>query len=207
MAIITGPLFLLEAHGSLGDVLTYARIGRTNYTKVHFTPANPRSDAQVRRRVMTKFLTQFWSLYNAAFEENFAELGENWNLSKYHAYLKWNSMRWTADEMPNIFWPIKKTVVFTKTGFTATRSGRLWTIVLTGSVPGAVHLCARIQATTNPAHTWNNLKTIVILKPPSDMGGGNWQYNGTWLAPNDFTFYFGAKIGTLYGATSQAVWP
>ncbi len=207
MAIITGPLFSLEAHGSLGDVITYARIGRTNYSKIHFSPANPRSDGQVRRRVMTKFITQLWGMFTEDLMENFAELGENWNLSRYHAYLKWNSIRWTADEMPNVYWPIGKTETFTKTVFTATRSGILWTIVLTGSKTGSAHLCARFQATTSPAQVWNNLKTILILGPPSSVGGGNFEYRGTWLAPDPGTFYFGAKVGGMNGDVTQAVWP
>ena len=207
MAVLTGPLFSLEAHGSLGDVITYARIGRTNYSKAHFTPANPQSDKQIRRRVMTGWLTKTWAGLSDLEKSNFNDMATSWNLSPYHAWLKWNSIRWTTDEIPNTSWPIAHSTWFTKFAFTATPNGRLWTINLTGSALFAPQLCARIQASNNPAQTWNNLKTIVILGPPTLLFGDWWRYIGTWLAPDDSTFYFGAKIGITTGALSQAIWP
>ena len=102
MVKLTSPCMSIDARGTLGNVLTFAKTGKVNYAKKHFSPANPRSNAQVGIRAMTKFLTQIWSSLTTAQKESFAQLAEQLQLSNYHAFLKHNSRRWADGFMPTV---------------------------------------------------------------------------------------------------------
>ena len=201
MAIITGPLFSLEAHGSLGDVLTYARLGRTNYTKVHFTPANPRSQKQVVRRLMTGWLTQTWSALSDSEKANFNSMATSWNLSPYHAWLKFNSQRWTSNLMPAKLLPTGFDFTPNVMIFNPTQAGNIWTIniVVTAHARGIFSL--RLQAMPGPAPIWNNDYTVAF-KGPAVLTGPFWAFSFQWTAPDDSMLYFRLKIGSSYGESS-----
>ncbi len=201
MAIITGPLFSLEAHGSLGDVITYARLGRTNYSKVHFTPANPQSDKQIRRRVMTKWLTQTWSSLSDSEKANFNGMAASWNLSPYHAWLQFNSRRWTSNEMPVKLWPIEHDISIFVFEFTATQNGNLWTIYVKSFLSGPILWSLRLQSLPTSDPTWYDNKTVHIAGPAT-VDGSYDIFSFVWAAPDTDMRYFSIKIGSSYGGCS-----
>ena len=203
MAIIIGPLFSLEAHGSLGDVITYARLGRTNYSKIHFTPANPQSDKQIRRRVMTGWLTQTWSVLTESEKANFNDMATSWNLSPYHAWLKFNSQRWTSNLMPAKSWPLeiyRAGIIFE---FTATQNGNLWTIYVKSLMSSNDVFSLRLQSLPTSDPTWYDNKTVHIAGPPTPDGLYN-IFSFIWAAPDSSMRYFSAKLGSIYGGCSIA---
>ncbi len=201
MAIIIGPLFSLEAHGSLGNVITYARLGRTNYSKVHFTPANPQSDKQTVRRAMTKWLTQTWSSLNDTEKARFNNMAERWNLSPYHAWLKFNSQRWTSNLMPAKAFPAGFTFEPSVYNFSATQNGNLWTIYVRCPPHARGIYSLRVQATTFFDMTWYNNYTVAI-GGPAELDDPNWIFSFVWAAPDTNTRYFKAKLGSYYGDCS-----
>ncbi len=201
MAIIIGPLFSLEAHGSLGDVITYARLGRTNYSKIHFTPANPQSDKQIRRRVMTGWLTRTWSVLTELEKANFNGMAAAWNLSPYHAWLKFNSQRWTTNLMPAKSFPLENNYSPSIASFTANQNGPIWTINLMILGPASDAFSLRLQALTVFGFTWYDNKTMLIDGPVIEAGP--WRnFNITWTAPDSNVRYFRAKLGNDFGAIS-----
>jgi hypothetical protein len=100
MTIVQAPCSSIEAHGTIAKSLTYAKVRRTAYTKAHFTPSNPQSDAQTATRMMRQWLIETWATLTAAEKAAWAALAENYRLSPYHAFLKINCRRWASDILP-----------------------------------------------------------------------------------------------------------
>jgi len=50
MAKVAGPLFSMEASGSISKGITYSRWRGINYVRQWFKPQNPRSELQVAQR-------------------------------------------------------------------------------------------------------------------------------------------------------------
>ena len=201
MVVVSGPLFSLQARGSLGDTITYARLGRTNYSKVHFSPTNPRSDKQIRRRAMTKWLTQTWSGLSTSEKSNFERLGSAWNLSPYHAWLKFNSKRWTSNQMPAKSFPVRFTYSPSMTEFYANQNGNLWTITFRFMGPAPDGFSLRLQSLLTSDPTWYDNKTVAI-SGPAERSGPFGDFNFVWAAPDSNMRWFRAKIGSDYGASS-----
>ena len=201
MVVVSGPLFSLQARGSLGDTITYARLGRTNYSKVHFSPTNPRSDKQIRRRAMTKWLTQTWSGLSTSEKSNFERLGSAWNLSPYHAWLKFNSKRWTSNQMPAKSFPTEFFYAPAFIEFVKMQVGNQW--FLSFKIMGAATLgfALRLQVLPTSDATWYDNKTRAIYGPGITSGPFiNWDF--VWNAPDSNPYWFRAKVGNDWGATT-----
>lgn len=100
MTIVQAPCSSIEAHGTIANTTTYAKLRRTAYTKAHFTPSNPQSDAQTATRLMRQWLITTWATLTAAEKAAWEALAENYRLSPYHAFLKINCRRWASDLLP-----------------------------------------------------------------------------------------------------------
>lgn len=60
MAQVNGPLFSIDAKGSVGKSLTFSKWKGRAVVKVHSEPANPSSLAQERARAAIRILNQIW---------------------------------------------------------------------------------------------------------------------------------------------------
>ena len=58
MVKITGPMMSLDAQGTLGDAITFAKWKGRPYVRQRVIPSNPKTGAQLGRRAMFKFLTK-----------------------------------------------------------------------------------------------------------------------------------------------------
>lgn len=66
MATVKGPLFSLDAAGSIGKTVVFSKWKGRNYVRRHVIPANPRSGLQVGIRSVFKYITQDWANLSAA---------------------------------------------------------------------------------------------------------------------------------------------
>ena len=72
MARTTGPLFSMDASGTVAGAIVFSRWRGRNYVRRHAIPSNPRTPLQTGIRAAFRFLTQWWKSFGDA------ELGE-WN--------------------------------------------------------------------------------------------------------------------------------
>lgn len=94
MALVNGPLFSLDASGTIGDTITFAKWKGRNYVRERVIPSNPKSGAQTGRRCMFKFLTQAWSSIAAGDQATFQDLADDIVASPFNAYLRINMQDW-----------------------------------------------------------------------------------------------------------------
>lgn len=92
---VTGPMFSLEASGTVGGVITASKWKGRAYFRTRVTPANPRSAQQTAQRAMWKFITQIWSHMSAGDQASWDTLGGQRSISPFNAYTKFNQDRWT----------------------------------------------------------------------------------------------------------------
>lgn len=100
MAGVRGPLFGLDASGSIGDAITFSKWKGRAYVRIKATPSNPRSAGQISTRAMMKFLTQNWNAFTDAEKATWDTLAASGNYSPFNAYVKYNMDRWTQFTSP-----------------------------------------------------------------------------------------------------------
>lgn len=100
MASTQAPLFGLDASGSIGGALTYAKWRGRTYVRVKSTPSNPRSPAQKSTRAMMRFLSTIWATLIAADQAAWDTLAAQENYSAFNAFVRYNMNRWTQWQTP-----------------------------------------------------------------------------------------------------------
>lgn len=101
MAGVKGPLFSLDASGSVGDAIVYAKWKGRNYVRRHAIPANPKSVGQVSVRAMLKFLAQFWQSLTAGEQTDWETRAAATNISAFNAFVAYNQERWGRYAFPS----------------------------------------------------------------------------------------------------------
>lgn len=178
----------LEARGTLNDVITYAVLRRTCYSKAYFKPANPKSNAQQGTRAMARYLCQTWKALSTENHAEFQQLAEQWNTSPYHAWLALNSRRWVRHQMPFIH-SIQNPTISARSATTHdTINVRQHSIHSTIQEPDFPPLAIEICFDTEPDFqpTRNNAK--LILGNPTIIED-YFHFYGTWIAPDNKTYY------------------
>ena len=124
MASVKGPLFSLDASGTIGDTLVYAKWKGINYVRRHAIPSNPKSVGQVSVRAMLKFLTQYWASLSDAEQADWDTRAAATNISPFNAFVGYNQERWGRYAFPSKLDP-------------ATESGTAGTITAPTAVAGS----------------------------------------------------------------------
>jgi len=101
MAIVKGPLFSLDASGSVGDSIVFAKWKGRNYVRRHAIPSNPKSVGQVSVRAMLKFLTQFWDDLPIGSQISWTTRAAATDISPFNAYVSYNMLRWGRYAFPS----------------------------------------------------------------------------------------------------------
>lgn len=101
MAGVKGPLFSLDASGSIGDAIVFAKWKGRNYVRRHAIPANPKSVGQVSVRVMMKFLTQYWQSLSDADQADWETRAAATDISPFNAFVGYNTERWGRYAFPS----------------------------------------------------------------------------------------------------------
>ena len=204
MVKTTGPMFSLDARGAIGDTLIFSKQKKSNYAKRYHNPANPRSDLQVSRRAMTKYLTQQWATLSTTHKNAFVDMAKTWNVSPYHAWLKFNSQRWTSFLPPAVEFPVISSFNTLYIASNYKKNERVYTLNARVNWVSEPDLCAIIQAKTVDDGLWDYSKVILILGNSVNAGPPNRKrLTGTWVAPNDSTWYFHCVFGSVQGGTSD----
>lgn len=94
MARVTGPLMSIDASGTLGKTLTFAKWKGRNYVRERVIPANPKSALQTGVRSMMSFLSQMWQGIAALDKATWDTLAETKAISAFNAYVSENLTRW-----------------------------------------------------------------------------------------------------------------
>lgn len=101
MAGVKGPLFSLDASGSIGDAIVFAKWKGRNYVRRHAIPSNPKSVGQVSVRAMLKFLTQYWDTLTAGEQATWVTRAAATDISPFNAYVSYSMLRWGRYASPS----------------------------------------------------------------------------------------------------------
>lgn len=109
MAGVKGPLFSLDASGTIGDAIVFAKWKGRNYVRRHAIPANPKSVGQVSVRAMMKFLTQYWQSLSAGDQADWETRAAATDISPFNAFVSYNALRWGRYAFPSKLDPATET--------------------------------------------------------------------------------------------------
>lgn len=88
MARVKGPLFSIEASGSVAKTIVYSQWKGRNYVRQHTIPLNPQSATQMNVRYALTLLVAAWQGEIQAYWDTWNEFGKQFNLSGFNAYVK-----------------------------------------------------------------------------------------------------------------------
>lgn len=109
MAGVKGPLFSLDASGTIGDAIVFSKWKGRNYVRRHAIPSNPKSVGQVSVRSMLKFLTQYWASLTGVEQANWETRAAATNISPFNAFVAYNQNRWGRYAFPSQLDPATQT--------------------------------------------------------------------------------------------------
>lgn len=101
MARTTGPLMSMDASGTVGKAIVFAKWKGRNYVRRWVIPSNPKSDLQVATRAMMKYLTQIWSSIETITQATWADLADAGKVSPFNAFISRNMSDWTQSLAPS----------------------------------------------------------------------------------------------------------
>jgi hypothetical protein len=79
MALVSGPLFSVDASGTYKDALTFSIWKGRNYVRAWFRPTNPKTDAQqAQRQLLADAVSAWHALYSGT--------KDDWNLAARDVY-------------------------------------------------------------------------------------------------------------------------
>ncbi len=87
MARTKGPLFSLDASGSLDKTIVYSQWKGRSYVRRHAIPFNPKTPAQVNVRAAMTLLVAQWKTEIPAYQEEWNTYGKTLNISGFNAYV------------------------------------------------------------------------------------------------------------------------
>lgn len=105
MALVKGPLFSLDASGSVADAIVFSKWKGRPYVRRHVKPSNPMSGAQVGRRAMFKFIAQIWAGLSPPVRATWQDIADNITASTFNAFIKHNMERWHQFKPPTQEYP------------------------------------------------------------------------------------------------------
>lgn len=106
MATTKGPLFSLDASGTVGGAIVFSHWKGRNVVRRHAVPANPKSGGQVGVRSMMKFLAQQWSGLTSAEQTTWDTPADGPNISPFNAYVSSGMARFGVYDTPSQEYPV-----------------------------------------------------------------------------------------------------
>jgi len=88
MAKVTGPLFSMNASGTIGKALTYGIWKGINWVRGHVIPANPKSDQQVNVRTALTLMVALWQSKDQAAQDKWNVFAEGTGMSGYNKFME-----------------------------------------------------------------------------------------------------------------------
>lgn len=90
MARTSGPLFSLDASGSVGKTIVYSKWRGRNYVRQHVIPTNPRSGLQVGIRAVFAYMAVHWAALSDAIKADWVAEGVRDNITGLDAMIRYN---------------------------------------------------------------------------------------------------------------------
>jgi len=87
MARVKGPLFSLEASGSLKKTIVYSQWKGRNYVREHTIPLNPESAKQLNVRAAWTLLVTAYQALGAPAKLDWDAFGKLFNMSGFNSYV------------------------------------------------------------------------------------------------------------------------
>lgn len=109
MVRVYGPLFSIDASGTIAKSVTFSKWKGRNYGRKRVIPANPRSGPQVSVRAMGRFLSQEWAGLSAANKATWDTRAKQSLISPFNAYCSYNWDRWSHFKTPSMADPAAET--------------------------------------------------------------------------------------------------
>jgi hypothetical protein len=100
MATTKGPLFSMDASGSLAGSIVFSKWKGRNYVRRHAIPANPKSALQVGTRAMLRYLSQRWDSVSSIYQATWDAPAEPLQISPFNRFVGYNMDRWTLFKPP-----------------------------------------------------------------------------------------------------------
>jgi len=100
MALLTGPLFSIDASGTVGKTITYAKWKGRNYARQRVIPMNPKSAAQTGPRSMFAYLAKAWAGLGDVAQATWNALAEASQISPFNAFVGANLQRFQLNKAP-----------------------------------------------------------------------------------------------------------
>lgn len=200
MVKLYGPMFSLDASGTVGKAITFSKWKGRNYVRERVVPANPKSVKQISVRAMFKFLSQEWTNNNAAKKATWNDLAAAAVVSSFNSYMGYNQDRWRRGLTPCRDFPPSTTAGVGNATFTSAVGGiRMATIKITIN-PVQDHFGALIARSTTTGFTpgFENLIGIIACRP-----SGVFDYIDTPLAAD--TYYYRTRWFDD-GGNPKAIW-
>ncbi len=94
MVKLVGPMFSLEASGTIGKSITYAKWKGRAYARQRVIPTNPRSASQTGMRSMFSFLSKQWTNIATVDQDTFDADAAAKDISPFNSYMALNMDRW-----------------------------------------------------------------------------------------------------------------
>lgn len=105
MVKLKGPAVSTEATGSIADVLCFLKGKQATIAKKYATPGNKTTRPQLGVRAMVKFLAEQWKNLSSIEQATWEEPSQAQHFAPYHAYIKYNMIRWKTFRYPSTTYP------------------------------------------------------------------------------------------------------
>ena len=198
MARVTGPLFSVDASGTVAGAVVFSRWKGRSYVRKHAIPSNPNSVKQVSVRAALRFLSQAWSAATVGNKASWLELAEATKISNFNAYLQHN-MRLHRSMLPfTIAYPAAAISTAGSAPTLAVTAGvRCLTIVATKGANKPTWGYIFFRAAAAPAGTFDQIVRLLPIESgdtvtfvDSPLVAGTYHYKG-------IGFNLDGKLGTL----------
>lgn len=199
MVKVAGPMFSLDAKGTLADAITFSMWKGRPYVRERVIPSNPKSEAQVGRRSMFTFLSQAWAGLGAGAQGQWEDLADQLVASNFNAYLSDNMKYWHNFICPSqgtpwagILTPSDNVLTAAaweenriKLSLAGTALGQAWGICIFGS----------LAALPTPT-----VGKCIIVAPDTTIAA----HDLFWTPPQVSTYYFNSIAFATDGAQAAA---
>jgi len=101
MARTYGPLFSMDASGTIGNAITFSKWKGRNYVRNRVIPHNPKSAGQTAIRAMFGFLAQAWAAILTADKATWDDEAGYDAISDFNAYQRKNQKRYRDFKAPS----------------------------------------------------------------------------------------------------------
>ena len=200
MARVTGPLFSMDASGTIGKTVTFSKWKGRNYTRQRVIPSNPRSAAQTGPRSMFKYLTQIWASIGVVAQATWDTLAESNQISPFNAFVGSNLQRFQMNQAPSHATPAAEAAT-ALTVSAMTLTGGVGHIQVDLTPSGATAIGGFVVLRDSSAITSMNWSKVVAVIPADGANAVN--FTDSPLAPG--TYHYRAAVFTTDGVLGALI--